>query len=136
MMLEPTATGPSIVICATCRVSSDLREDGSGRRGGALLAEAMLEIQRRDSRYEGLGIQTMSCFFACSEHISVHLRAPGKISYVLGRFTPDAEAATAILDYALLYADSAHGSVRYAQWPEGVKGHFISRSPPEGFVLR
>ena len=76
----------------------------------------------------------MPCLFACSRHCTVHIRAPGKIGYVLGDFTPDAPAAQAILAYAAHHAASAEGQVRYADWPEGVKGHFITRTPPEGFV--
>jgi predicted metal-binding protein len=58
----------------------------------------------------------------------------GRIGYVLGDFAPDAASAQAILDYAARHAQSAHGQVPYAQWHEGVKGHFIVRTPPEGFV--
>ncbi len=63
------------------------------------------------------------------------MRAPGKIGYVLGRFEPTADSARAILDYAVRYADSEIGQVPYREWPEGVKGHFITRSPPEGAVV-
>ena len=77
----------------------------------------------------------MPCLFNCAQHCSVHLRAPGKIGYVLGRFEPTAEAARAILDYALAYAASEEGMAPYRSWPEGVKGHFIVRVPPPGKVI-
>ena len=64
------------------------------------------------------------------------LRAPGKVGYVLGRFAPDEDAATALLDYAVHYAESEHGRVPFKQWPKGVKGHFITRTPPPGFVAQ
>ena len=54
---------------------------------------------------------------------------------VEARFAADEEAARAILDYALLYAGSEEGQVPYRAWPEGVKGHFITRTPPAGFVV-
>lgn len=133
-MLTPVAPGPAVVACNTCRLSPDVREDAEGRRGGALLAEALRTVQAGDARYAGIAVQEMPCLFACSEHCTIHLRAPGKISYVLGRFAPGEDAARAILDYAVHYAASDEGRVRYADWPEGVKGHFITRSPPEGFV--
>jgi len=127
-MLTPVPPGPAIVACSTCR------NDGSGTRGGARLADALRAVKASDSRYDGVQVQAMPCLFACGEHCTVHLRAPGKISYVLGRFDPDEDAARAILDYALHYAASDAGQVRYADWPAGVKGHFITRSPPDGFV--
>lgn len=133
-MLKPVPAGPAIVACSTCRLSAESREDAEGVRGGALLAQALHAAKTADPRYEGVEVQEMPCLFACTEFCTVHLRAPGKVSYVLGRFTPDMDAARAILDYAVHYAESPHGRVPFKQWPEGVKGHFITRSPPDGFV--
>src|SRR3546814_17266842 len=61
----------------------------------------------------------MACLFACQDHITVHLRAPDKIGYVLGRFDGDEDSARAILDYAVLHAASEDGRVAYSLWPEG-----------------
>ena len=80
-------------------------------------------------------MEEMPCLFACTEFCTVHIRAPGKISYVLGRFEPVDEAARAILDYARAYAASEIGQVPFREWPQGVKGHFITRQPPEGFLF-
>ena len=102
--------------------------------GGARLVQALYNVKASDARYDEVEVQEMPCLFACTDFCTVHLRAPGKVSYVLGRFAPDEAAARAILDYAAHYAKSAYGSVAFEDWPEGVKGHFITRSPPEGFV--
>jgi len=134
-MLTPVEDGPAIVVCNTCRFTADAREDGQGRRGGALLADALTEARNAEPRFAGIAIQQMPCLFACSEHCAVHLRAPNKVGYVLGRFTPDADAAHALLDYAAHYAASEHGRVPFAQWPQGVKGHFIVRVPPAGQLV-
>jgi predicted metal-binding protein len=133
-MLTRVEDGPAVVACNTCRHSADQREDEGGARGGARLVEALRNVKSSDARYDGIAVQEMPCLFACSEFCTVHLRAPDKVGYVLGRFTPDEDAARAILDYAVHYAASEHGRVRFADWPQGVKGHFITRSPPAGFV--
>ncbi|MFT3967318.1 MAG: DUF1636 domain-containing protein [Sphingobium sp.] len=133
-MLTKVQPGPSVVACNTCRLDKDRREDAEGVRGGARLVEALRAVKASDARYDGVAVQEMPCLFACTEHCTVHIRAPGKVSYVLGRFAPDEEAARAILDYAAHYAQSEHGRVPFRQWPQGVKGHFITRAPPEGFV--
>ncbi len=133
-LLRPAALGPSVIACNTCRHSADAHEDEEGVRGGARLVDALRTVQATNPRYAAIAIDEMPCLFACAEHCTVHLRAPGKIGYVLGRFRPDMDAARAILDYALAHADSTEGSVPYRAWPEGVKGHFIVRTPPEGFV--
>ncbi|WP_260925268.1 DUF1636 domain-containing protein [Novosphingobium sp. 9] len=134
-MLTPVEDGPAIVACNTCRHSADAREDATGLRGGAQLVAVLREVQAEDARYAGIAVQEMPCLFACTEHCTVHLRAPGKVGYVLGRFTPDREAATALLDYAAHYAESEHGRVPFKQWPQAIKGHFITRTPPQGFVV-
>ena len=133
-MLTRVADGPAVVACNTCRNSVDAREDSDGVRGGALLVEELHAAQAADPRYADIAVQEMPCLFACSDFCTVHLRAPDKVGYVLGRFTPDADAARAILDYAVHYAASEHGRVAFSLWPQGVKGHFITRTPPPGFV--
>ncbi|NKI98174.1 DUF1636 domain-containing protein [Novosphingobium sp. SG707] len=134
-MLRAVDHKPCVVVCSTCRVSADVREDEQGRRGGALLADALRSAQEDDPALAGVGVEEMPCLFACQRHCVVQIRAPGRIGYVLGDFAPDGEAARAILDYAALHAASEHGQVPYRQWPAGVKGHFITRTPPEGFVV-
>lgn len=103
-------------------------------RGGALLLRELEAAAKGDARLDGLAIEAMACLFNCSQHCSIHLRTPGKMGYVLGRFEPTPEAARAILDYACAYLRSAEGIVPYRQWPEGVKGRFIVRVPPPGML--
>jgi predicted metal-binding protein len=134
-MLKSVEDGPAIVACNTCRHSGDAREDQDGMRGGARLVSVLRAVKASDARYDGVAVQEMPCLFACSDFCTVHLRAPAKVGYVLGRFTPDEESARAILDYAVHYAASAHGRVPFKDWPQGVKGHFITRTPPPGYVV-
>ena len=134
-MLRKTSDGPSLVVCNTCRHSADARDDGEGVRGGARLLVHLSVLAADDPRLHGFVIVQMPCLFICKSHCSVHLRAPGKVGYVLGHFEPTAAAAQAILDYAAHYVESAHGSVAYRLWPEGVKGHFIVRTPPHGMAV-
>jgi predicted metal-binding protein len=134
-MLKQVSSGAAVVACNACRHSAEAREDGAGRRGGALLAEALKQVQAADPAYADVAVQEMPCLWACSDFCTVHLRAPGKIGYVLGRFAPTEESARAILDYARAYAASAHGQVPFREWPEGVKGHFITRMPPPDMVV-
>lgn len=133
-MLHKVEDGPSVVACSTCRLSHEARDDARGVRGGARLVAALRAVKASDRRYDGIAVQAMPCLFACGDFCTVHIRAPGKIGYVLGRFTPDEAAARAILDYAVHHAASDHGRVPFADWPQGVKGHFITRMPPAGFV--
>lgn len=134
-MLRFVAAGTSLVVCSTCHQPTDGLVDTDGRRGGERLGDALREIKARDARYDLITVLDMQCLFACGEACAVHLRAPEKIAYVLGRFEPTEDAARAILDYARAYGQSEWGEVPYRDWPEGVKGHFITRTPPIGYVV-
>jgi predicted metal-binding protein len=66
----------------------------------------------------------------CGKGCNVTIQCAGKIGYTLGDFEPTREAAEAIRDYAALHDESETGQVPYRQWPQGVKGHFVTRHPP------
>lgn len=68
----------------------------------------------------------MGCDYGCN----VTIQDSTKLSYVLGMFEPDSDAARAILEYAALHAKSDTGQVPYRTWPQGVKGHFRARILP------
>ena len=99
-MLRPVESRTAIVACSTCRLSAERRTDAKGHSGGMLLAAELKRVQASDPRYADIAIEEMPCLFACGDYCTLHLRAPGKISYVLGRFTPDETSARAMLDYA------------------------------------
>jgi len=65
----------------------------------------------------------------CSHGSNVALQAQGKLAYILGWFEPDAEAAGAIVDYAEMHAQSETGRAPFREWPQAVKGHFVTRHP-------
>lgn len=134
-MLKPVKDGPSLVVCSTCCASRDARTDDTGQRGGALLLETLRQELAGHPCSGQLDLQAMPCLFACQRFCTVHLRSPGKIGYVLGDFTAASRDARALLDYAAHYIASVDGVVPWANWPQGVKGHFIVRTPPEGFIV-
>ena len=133
MKLVPVAPGVDVIACSTCHRRGDRRDAVDGPAGARLLAA--LRAAQADQAVATVAVHAMPCLFACAEACTVHLRAPGKVGYVLGRFTPDAAAAQAILGFAASYAASETGEVAFAAWPEGVKGHFLTRTPPEGFLV-
>ena len=133
--LVPADGDVAVVACSTCRYSAEARDDADGVRGGARMVEALRAVKAADPSYDAVSVQQMPCLFACQDFCTVHLRGRAKVGYVLGLFAPTEESARAILDYARAYADSEWGQVPFRDWPAGVKGHFITRTPPEGFVV-
>lgn len=132
-ILRPSKDGTSIVVCSTCKFKADEPLDASGERGGTVLYRHVKEAA--DALEEtSINVEPMACLFACSQHCTVHLRAPGKVGYVLANFEPTAASAQALAEFAKHYDQSPEGVVPYRDWPEGVKGHFLVRIPPEGMI--
>lgn len=115
-----------ITICDTCKREGWAPRPGNDSTDGEELA-TLIEAAAAGS---GLRTRRASCLMGCSRACNVALQAPGKLSYTLGDFTPDRDAAEAIVAYARLHAASDTGQVPYREWPQAVKGHFVTRHPP------
>jgi predicted metal-binding protein len=115
-----------ITICDTCK-----REGSPGPAEGAEPPGARLAALV-EAAAEGTPLRTRrtSCLMGCDHGCNVAVQAPAKLCYTLGRFEPTEEAAAAIVAWAALHADSGTGQVPYRQWPQPVKGHFVTRHPP------
>jgi len=114
-----------ITICDTCKREGwnpDERDQSDGEVL-ALLVERFAEGQPVRTR-------RTACLMGCAHGCNVAVQATGKLAYTIGNFEPVAEAAEAIVQYAVLHATSETGQVPYRQWPQPIKGHFITRHPP------
>ena len=116
----------TIFVCDTCAFSTNAKTDAAGRTGGEVLAGL---VERTAAGVEGVEVRRQSCLMGCEHPCNAAVTGAGKLSYVLGRFAPDGEAAAAVVEYARLHAESAKGQVPFRSWPQGVKGHFIARIP-------
>ncbi|MEM9795026.1 MAG: DUF1636 domain-containing protein [Pseudomonadota bacterium] len=115
----------TITICDTCK--RDDWEAGSGPTDGERLAAL---IEQAAAAAPEIRTRRHSCLMGCSGACNVTLQASGKMAYTLGRFAPEAEAAAGIVAYAILHAEQESGVVPYRQWPDAIKGHFVTRHPP------
>ena len=119
-----------ITICDTCK-----RDDWAERAAndGVELSDGETLAALVEAAADGVaGVETRrhSCLMGCSHGCNVSLQAPGKLTYTLGKFETTAEAAEGIVAYAALHAESTSGQVPFKQWPQAIKGHFITRIPP------
>ncbi len=117
-----------ITVCDTCRRDGWESTD-SIRPDGEVLHEILGERRQRTPR-PGVAVRRMSCLMGCSHACNVAIQARGKLCDTLGRFEPDSEAASAIVNYAAVHALSDAGLVPLRQWPQGVVGHVVTRHPP------
>lgn len=115
-----------ITICDTCR-----REDAAPAPDGTTDGERLAAlVEAAAAGLPQLRTRRVSCLMGCGHGCNVAIQAAGKLAYTLGRFAPEAEAAEGIVDYAVRHAASASGQVPYRDWPQPVKGHFVTRHPP------
>lgn len=119
-------TVTTIFVCDTCRYAPEEKTGPAGLTGGEILA-GLVEAGAAD--LPGVEVRRQSCLMGCERHCNTAIAAEGKLTYVLGRFAPEAAAADAVIAYACLHRDSESGQVPFREWPEGVKGHFIARIP-------
>ncbi|ABV91916.1 protein of unknown function DUF1636 [Dinoroseobacter shibae DFL 12 = DSM 16493] len=115
-----------ITICDTCK-RTDWDARAPGRTDGEALAEL---IETAAAAQPEVRTRRHSCLMGCTSGCNVTVQAAGKITYTLGDFEASGEAAEAIVGYAALHAVSDSGQVPYKTWPQGVKGHFVTRHPP------
>ncbi|WP_375688927.1 DUF1636 family protein [Pseudooceanicola sp. LIPI14-2-Ac024] len=114
-----------ITICDTCK-----RDDWADRGVERTDGEALADLVEPLAAAAGIPTRRVSCLMGCSHGCNVAIQSEGKLSYTLGRFEPVTDDAAAIVEYAGLHADTDTGQVPYRQWPQGVKGHFVTRHPP------
>ncbi len=114
-----------ITICDTCKRDGWEAESHSKTDGEVLAALIEDAAQMRDVK-----TRRVSCLMGCSHGCNVAIQAPGKLAYTLGRFVPDADSAQGIIDYAEMHSASATGQVPFREWPQAIKGHFVTRHPP------
>ena len=115
----------TLIICDTCDYAPEQKLH-EGRSGGEHFVDKVVAAAEASPTVE---VRRFSCLMNCKRHCSAALSSPGKVAYVLGGFGPTNEDAEALVAYAALYDESETGVVPYRQWPERVKGHFVSRVP-------
>lgn len=117
-----------ITICDTCK-REGWDAETAGVTDGEVLAD-LIEGVARGSNMSAVKTRRVSCLMGCKGGCNVTIQAHGKLAYTLGDFMPKSEAAEAIVQYAAQHAASDTGRVPFREWPQEIKGHFVTRHPP------
>ncbi|MGB3148147.1 MAG: DUF1636 domain-containing protein [Paracoccaceae bacterium] len=110
-------------VCTTCRMGSEIAEDGS--RPGAQLLAALAD----KGAPEGVRIVPVECLSACDHGCNIALSGPGRWSYVYGRMDPARDVAD-ILAGAAAYAATKDGLVPWCERPVIFRKQSLARIPP------
>ncbi len=114
-----------ITVCDTCK-----GEDWAARGLEETDGERLAGLVEAAAQGRAVRVRRTSCLMGCDHACNVAIQAQGKLAYTLGRFEPGPESAEGIVAYAERHAESETGQVPYRDWPQAVKGHFITRHPP------
>lgn len=114
-----------ITICDTCK-----RDDWEARDLALTDGEVLAGLVEEQAAQSGVKTRRVSCLMGCKHGCNIAIQAAGKLNYTIGNFEPVRDSAEAIVEYASLHQESENGQVPYRQWPQGVKGHFVTRHPP------
>ncbi|WP_341366871.1 DUF1636 domain-containing protein [Yoonia sp. BS5-3] len=115
-----------ITTCDTCK-NEGWSEGDMAQTDGESLATL---IEAAATGLSGVKTRRVSCLMGCKNSCNVAIQGHGKLCYTLGEFAPTPEAASAIVAYALAHSTSETGQVPYREWPQEIKGHFVTRHPP------
>lgn len=115
-----------ITICDTCKRDGWNDGDMAITDGEALAAL----VEAAATGLTSIKTRRVSCLMGCTRACNVAIQGHGKLNYTLGAFAPSHDAASGIVTYAQAHAASDTGRVPYRDWPETIKGHFVTRHPP------
>lgn len=115
-----------ITTCDTCKNEGWADGDMAQTDGESLAAL----IETAATGLSGVKTRRVSCLMGCKKACNVAIQGHGKLNYTLGEFTPTPEAASGIVAYAIAHAASETGQVPYREWPQEIKGHFVTRHSP------
>lgn len=114
-----------ITICDTCK-----RDDWDAETHDQTHGEVLAELVEQAAQGHEVKTRRVSCLMGCSHGCNIAIQAQGKLAYTLVRFDASAEAAAGIVEYAEKHAGSDTGQVPFREWPQAIKGHFVTRHPP------
>jgi predicted metal-binding protein len=115
-----------ITVCDTCK-REGWETTGMEQTDGEVLAAL---VEAAADGVTNLRTRRVSCLMGCKSGCNVAIQSHGKLAYTIGDFEPLEDAAAGIVDYATKHASSENGQVPYREWPQAIKGHFVTRHTP------
>ncbi|MBC6436467.1 DUF1636 domain-containing protein [Nostoc sp. HG1] len=102
-------TKHTLFVCKSChRSSAELAENQ--RCDGSILLDEITTLSLEEFAIEELEIQPVGCLWACSRGCVVAISSPEKPTYLLVDLPPNAENASALLEFIQMYIDNRKGA--------------------------
>ncbi|KZL48890.1 hypothetical protein A2T98_15450 [Nodularia spumigena CENA596] len=122
-------TTHTLFVCKSCSAVLSHEEADERAEGNQLLLK-LLEVQKNDSIYSTLNIQSVGCLWTCVKKYScaVSFVCPQKYTYHFVDLTED--CITDLLQFSQLYQASQDGYVLPGKLPGKLRSHLLVRVPP------
>ncbi|HBW29953.1 DUF1636 family protein [Anabaena sp. FACHB-709] len=129
-------TKHTLFVCKSChRSSEELAENQPC--DGSILLDKITSLYSEKFATEELEIQSVGCLWACSRGCVVALSSPEKPTYLLVDLPPDAENASALLEFTQMYINNRKGAFMWEKLPKELESAIFASIPsvltkPEG----
>jgi predicted metal-binding protein len=122
---------PTVIVCITCRATTDLTsasDVGAPRPGSTLADAASVAAAAADN----ILVLRVRCLGNCSRGLSAAIRCENTWTYVFGGLDPERDGPSLIMGAQLL-AQASDGIMPWRGRPESLKRGLIARIPPISF---
>ncbi|MBC1224512.1 DUF1636 family protein [Nostoc sp. UCD121] len=121
-------TKHTLFVCKSChRSSAELAENQ--RCDGSILLDKITALSLEKFAIEELEIQPVGCLWACSRGCVVAISSPEKPTYLLVDLPPDAENASALLEFTQMYIDNRKGAFIWEKLPKELESAIFASIP-------
>ncbi|MBD6617808.1 DUF1636 domain-containing protein [Komarekiella sp. 'clone 1'] len=119
----------TLFVCTSCSAVLSHEEADERAEGNQLLLK-LLEVQKNNSTYSTLNIQSVGCLWSCVSKYScaVSFVCPQKYTYHFVDLTQ--ENITDLLQFSQLYQESEDGYVLPGKLPGTLRSHLLVRILP------
>jgi predicted metal-binding protein len=121
-------TKHTLFVCKSCHRSSEKLAENQ-RCDGSILLDKITTLSSEKFAAEELEIQPVGCLWACSRGCAVAVSSPEKPTYLLVDLPPDAENASALLEFAQMYIDNRKGAFMWEKLPKELESAIFASIP-------
>ncbi|MBD2165574.1 DUF1636 family protein [Calothrix membranacea FACHB-236] len=117
----------TLYVCKSCHRSSEELAENQ-RCDGSILLDAIAALSSEFTTEE-LEIQPVGCLWACSRGCVVAVSSPEKPTYLLVDLLPNAENASALLEFTQMYINNRKGAFMWEKLPKVLESAIFASIP-------
>jgi predicted metal-binding protein len=121
-------TKHTLFVCKSCHRSPEELAENQ-RCDGSIFVDEITPLVAEKFAAEVLEIQSVGCLWACSRGCVVAISNPDKPTYLLVDLPPDAENASALLEFTQMYISNRKGAFIWDELPKQLESAILACIP-------